>query len=439
MKIEIEDTSSIEKKFTVTIPKELVTSELNSAYKDLQRKSNIKGFRQGKAPRSVLERYYKREVEGDVVFKLINDSYFKMLEEKNITTVSQPVIDNASLEIDNDFTYSGKVEVKPEIDVKGYIDVDLERGKVNISEEDIDKKLAELQHSNAQLQEIDESRPIKVGDFAVIDYEGFSDGEPIDKEKVIDHMLEVGSGSFHPDFEEQLSGLNIGDERDIQITVPEGSSNKDLAGKEINFKIKIKGIKEKILPKLNDDFAKDLGEFESLEDLKQKVRENLERLDKIRIEANLKDQLLNKLIEENAFEVPPSLVDQHLDDKINETQMRLSLQGLSMEQVGISADRIKETYKEQAEKEVKVSFLLEEIAKKESIEVDEKYIEDKLVEIAENSGHDLEAVRDHYKGEEERERLKIGLKTEKTLDFIIEKANIKEVERRENDTDSNSN
>ncbi|MEW6615113.1 MAG: trigger factor [Thermodesulfobacteriota bacterium] len=438
MKIEIEEISPVEKKFSVTLPKELVTSELNSAYEDLRRKAKVKGFRQGRVPRSILERYYKREVEGEVIIKLVNDSYFKILEEKNITPVSQPLIDNNVLEIGKEFTYSAKVEVKPEIDVRGYIGIELEKGKINISEEDIDKKLAELQRSNAQLREVEESRPIKVGDFVVIDYEGFWDVKAIDGEKVADHLLEVGSGSFSPDFEEQLPGLKKGDERNIQITLPEEYSKKDLAGKEVTFKVKIKGIKEKILPELNDDFAKDLGEFETLEKLKQKIRENLERLDKIRIEANLRDQLLNKLVEVNAFEVPPSLVNQHLQDKIKETQMRLSLQGVSMEQVGISANSIRESYKDQAEKEVKVGFLLEEIAKKESIEVDERYIEDKILEIAENSGHNVEVVRNHYKGDEARERLKSGLKTEKTLDFIIEKANIKEIERRKNDTDSNS-
>ncbi|MFA4910062.1 MAG: trigger factor [Desulfobacteria bacterium] len=438
MKIEIEEISPIEKKFTVTLPKELVTSELDSAYEDLRKKAKIKGFRQGKVPRGILERYYKRDVEGEVVIKLVNDSYFKMLEEKNITPVSQPIIDDKGLEKGKEFTYSAKVEVRPEIDVKGYIGIELEKGKLNISKEDIDKKLADLQRSNAQLREVDESRPIKFGDFAVIDYEGFLDAEAIDGEKVTDHLLEVGSGSFSPDFEEQLSGLKKGDERDIQITLPEEYNKKDLAGKEVTFKVKIKGIKEKILPELNDDFAKDLGEFETLEKLKQKIRENSEKLDKIRIEANLRDQLLNKLVETNAFEVPPSLVNQHLQDKIKETHMRLALQGLSMEQVGISIDSIKESYKDQAEKEVKASFLLEEIAKKESIQVDEKYIEDKILEIAENSGHNIEAVRNHYKEDEARERLKAGLKTEKTLDFIIEKANIKEVERRENDTNPNS-
>jgi len=438
MKVEIEEISPVEKKFTVTLPKELVTGELDSAYEDLRRKAKVRGFRQGKVPRSILERYYNRQVEGEVVIKLVNDSYFKMLEEKNITTVSQPVIDNNILEIGKDFTYSARVEVKPEIDVKGYIGIDLEKGKINISEKDIDNKLKELQRSNVQLQEVDEPRPIKVGDFAVIDYEGFLDGEAIDGEKVADHLLEVGSGSFSPDYEEQLSGLKKGDEKDIQITLPEEHNKKDLAGKEVTFKVKIKGIKEKILPELNDDFAKDLGEYETLEKLKQKIRENSEKLDKIRIEANLRDQLLYKLVEANAFEVPPSLVNQHLQDKIKETQMRLALQGVSMEQVGISTDSIKERYKDQAEKEVKASFLLEEIAKRESIQVDEKYIEDKILEIAENSGHNVEAVRNHYKEDEARERLKTGLKTEKTLDFIIEKANIKEVERRENDTNPNS-
>ena len=438
MKIEIEEINSVKKKFTVTLPKELVTGELDSAYEDLRKKAKVRGFRQGKVPRSILERHYKRQIEGEVIIKLVNDSYFKMLEEKNITPVSQPMIDNEGLERGKEFTYSAKVEVKPEIDVKGYIGMELEKDKLSISEEDIDNKLIELQQSNAQLQEVDESRPIKIGDFAVIDYEGFLDAEPIDGEMVADHLLEVGSGSFSPDFEEQLSGLKKGDEKNIRIILPEGYGKKDLAGKEVTFKVKIKGIKEKILPQLNDDFAKDLGEFETLEKLKEKIRESLDKQEKMRIEADLRDRLLNRLVDENPFEVPPSLVNQHLQYMITETQMRLAFQGLSIEKVGISPDSLKESYKDQAGKEVKGSFLLEEIAKKESIEVDEKDIEDKILEITENSGQKAETVRNHYKEDEARERLRDGLKTEKTLHFIIKNAKIKEVERRKNDTNPNS-
>ena len=197
-------------------------------------------------------------------------------------------------------------------------------------------------------------------------------------------------------------------------------------------------IKEKILPQLNDDFAKDLGEFETLDKLKEKVKESLERQERIRIEAGLREQLLNRLVEENVFEVPPSLINQHLQYMIKETQMRLAFQGLSMDKVGLSLDSLKESYKDQAGKEVQGSLLLEEIAKKESIEVDEKDIEDKIVEITENSGQKAETVRNHYKEDEARERLRDGLKTEKTLHFIIKKAKIKEVERGKNDTNPNS-
>jgi len=436
--VEIEETSAVEKKVTVTIEQELVVMELDSAYNNLRKKAKIKGFRQGKAPRNILEKYYKDQVEGDVITKLVNDSYFKSLEENKIVPVSQPAIDNGGLEEGKEFTYSARVEVKPEIEVKGYIGMELKKEKIQITEEDIDNRISQLQQSNAQLQEVDEPRPIQVGDFAVLDYEGFFNEGPIEGEKVIDHLLELGSGSFPPEFEEQLLGLKKGDKKDIKITMPEKYHKADIAGKEVVFKLEIKGLKEKIISELNDDFAKDLGEFETLEELKKDVKENLGKRERLRIESVTREKILDNLVEENSFEPPPSMVDQHLQYLINEIQMRLSFQGLTMEQAGITIDSLKEKNREQAEKEVRGSLLLEEIAKKESIEADEKDIEARITEIAEKSGQEIQKIRDHYKENSVRERLRNGLVTEKALDFIVQKAKIEEIERGENDTDPNS-
>ncbi|MFH1624728.1 MAG: trigger factor, partial [Pseudomonadota bacterium] len=307
-----------------------------------------------------------------------------------------------------------------------------------ISNEDIEKKLAELQQVNAQLQEVDKRRAVKVGDFAVVDYEGFLGNEAIEGEKVVDHVLEVGSGSFLPKFEEQLVGLKKGDKKDILVTVPEDHSKKDLAAKEVTFRVEIKGIKEKIIHELNDDFAKDLGEFETLAELRERIKENLERQGRVKVESELKDKILDRLVEENPFEVPSSMVTQHLQYMINETEKRLAFQGLSMEKAGISLDGLRENYKNQAEKEVRGSLLLEEIGKKESIEVDEKEIENRIVEIANRVGQTVETVRDYYETKDARERLRSGLMTEKTLDFIINSAKIEEEEKSKNDTDPNS-
>lgn len=438
MKVKIEEIGPVEKKVIVTIPKESVIGELDSAYRNLGKKVRIKGFRKGKAPKSILKRHYQKQVEGEVVTKLVNDSYFKILKENNIVPVSQPVIDNGGLEEGKEFAYSAKFEVKPEIEVEGYMGMELRKEKVDISKEDIDDKLSELQQANAQLQEVDVPSPIKAGDFAVVDYEGFSDGKPIEGEKVTDHLLALGSGSFFPEFEEQLLGLEKGDEKDIRATLPEEYSKKDLAGKEVSFKVKIKGIKEKIIPELNDNFAMDLGEHETLEELEKKIKENLERQERLRIESDIREKILDRLVEENSFEVPSSLVDQHLRYMINEMQTRLAFQGLSMEEAGLSFDSLKEKYRDQAEREVRGSLLFEEIAKKESIEVGEKEIEDKIAEIADSVGQKAENVRKYYEGKDARERLKNRLVTEKILDFIIQKAEIKEVERGENDVDPDS-
>jgi len=428
MRIEIEDLSPVEKKLTVTIPKESVLSEMDFGYKDLGKKVKVKGFRKGKVPRGILKRHYEKQVEEEVITKLVNDSYPKALKENKIVPVSQPTIDNGSVEEGKEFTYSAKFEVKPELEVKGYIGIEFHKKRLYVSEEDTDNKLSELQQSHAQLQELDDPRPIEAADFIVVDYQGFLGDEPIEGEEVSDHLVELGSGSFSPKFEEHFLGLKKGDEKSFEVILPEDYNNKDLAGKEATFKVKIKGIKEKIVSELNDDFAKDLGEYDTLNELREKIRENLENMERLRIESDVREKILDKLVEENSFEVPPSLVDQHLLYMINDMHMRLAFQGLTMEQVGHSFDSLKEQYKSQAEKEVKCSLLLEEIAKKESIEVDEKDIEDRVTEIADRAGQDIEKIRSHYNEKEARERLESGLLTEKTLDFIIQRAKIEEVE-----------
>ncbi|MDY6856244.1 MAG: trigger factor [Thermodesulfobacteriota bacterium] len=431
MKVEIEDINTIEKKITVTIPEELVSSELDSVYKNLSKKAKIKGFRQGKVPRNILKRYYKDQAEEEVITKLINDSYFKTMEESNISPVSQPVIDNDGIQQGGDFIYRAKVEVAPVIEVKGYKGIELEKEIIHITKEDIDKELVVIQQSNAQLREIDPSHPTDKGDFVVIDYEGFFNGKPIEGEKVNDHLLEVGSGVFSPDFENQLLGLNNRDKKDIQITLPEEYIKKDLAGKKVTYKVEIKGIKEKVIPELNDDFAKDLGEFENLNELEKKVEERLENKMKMKTESDLREKVLDKLIKENPFEVPVSMVNQHLQYMITDTLQRLAFQGLTMEQAGVTYDSLKEMYKKQAEREIRCGFLIEEVAKQESIAVNEGEIDDRILEIADLAGQDVGNIRKYYQEKDARERLRSGILTEKTLDFIIGEAKIEEVERGE--------
>ncbi len=438
MRVQIEEIGPVEKKMTVTIPKELVMNELDFAYKDLRKKVKINGFRQGKVPISILKRHYETQVEGDVVSKLVNDSCFKGLEKNNMDPVSRPVIDNGGLKEGEEFTYSAKFEVKPDIEVKGYIGMELRKEMLHVSEEDVNNRLSELQQSSAQLHALDVQCLLKSGDFAVIDYAGFLDGKPIEEEKVIDHLFELGSGSFFPEFEEQLLGLQKGDEKDISVTMPKSYQRTDLAGKEVLFMVKVKEIKEKIIPELNDDFAKDLGEFDTLEELKEKIRENLERKERFRIESDLRGKVLDKLVEKNSFEVPPSLVEQHLNYMVNEIQARLTFQGLNMEEAGLSFDRLKEEYASQAEKEVRGSLLLEVIARKESIDVDEGDVEKRIDEIAKNTGQKVENVRKFYMEKNQRDRLEDGLINDKTLDFLIESAKIKEEEKGKNDANPDS-
>jgi trigger factor len=277
MKVTVEDVGSLKKKMNVEVPEDLVTKEINTIYADLGKKAKIKGFRPGKVPRNILERYFKDHVKTEAVQKLIQDFYPQALSEVSLHPVSQPVIDPGELEKEKPFLFSAAFEVKPDIKVEGYIGVNVEAKREEVTEEEVEARLKGLQDLHSQLKTIADARPIRNGDFTIIDYEAKIDGKPVEGGKAIDYTVEVGSGRFIPALEERLVGLNPEEEKEIEVTFPEDYGYKKWAGKAVSFHVKIKEVKEKILPPLDDEFAKDLGDFSSLEELRAKLREETRR------------------------------------------------------------------------------------------------------------------------------------------------------------------
>jgi trigger factor len=424
MKASVEEISSIKKKVSIEIPEDQVTQEVESFYKDLGKKAKIKGFRPGKVPRDILERYFKDYIKAEVIQKLIQDTYPQALSEANLQPVSPPVVDPGEFENGKPFQYSAVIEVKPDIKLEGYTGLKIEGKKEEVKDEEVGERLKALQNLHANLKAISEARPIQAGDYVIIDYEAIMDGKPLEGGKAIDFTVEVGSGQFIPALEEKLIGLKPEEEKEIEVSFPEDYGYKKWAGKTISFHVKIKEIKEKILPPLDDEFAKDLGDYASFEELKAKLKGEIEKEKELGLERQLKDQVVDQLLEANPFEVPDSLVEEQAKAMISDTKLRLAAQGVVLKNLGVSEEKLQEDYKVMAQKQVKTFLILEKIAGQEGIAVTDDEADDRLREMSERMHQKFDVVKRYYEKNGLLPEVKDGIIRDKTLNFLLEKANI---------------
>jgi trigger factor len=426
MNVKIEDVSGVKKKLLIEIEAAKVDAEIEKAYQKIGRKAKIKGFRPGKVPRGILEQYYAPEMEQQVLNRLINDSYFKTLIDHRIPAVSEPeIVENGTLAKGQPFSYEVHVEVKPDLQVKDYLGLALEKERFETDPQVVDNQLEEMRNARAQVV-VSEREEARAGDSVVIDFEGFVDGEAFQNGSAKDYLLELGSGAFLPGFEEQLVGMKRSEEREVNVSFPDDYGVENLAGKPALFKVALKEIKEKKVPALDDEFAKSFG-MESVEQLRARILENHEAREKQRIEADLRDRLIGALLEKNKFEAPSVLVADQLRQMFEDAKRRLSAQGLSMDMLGMDEDRFAGQYREQAERQVKGTLLLEAIARQEEFKVEESEIAEKMKEIAEMAGVSLVEVKQRFGSSEGRPALVARILEEKVFDFLLEKADLKEV------------
>lgn len=425
MKVSVEEISVIKKKIHVEVPEDEVKKEVDSFYSDLKKKAKIKGFRPGKVPREILERYFKDYAKGEILQKLIQDTFPKALSETTLAPVSQPVFDPKELEGGKPFEYSAIVETKPEIKIEGYVGLNLEGKKETVKEEEVEERLKNLQNLHAQLKTISDPRPVQTGDYVLIDYEAKEGGKPLEEGKGVDVAVEVGSGRFIPGLEENLVGLKPEGEKEVEVSFPEDYGYRKWAGKTFVFHVKVKEIKEKILPPLDDEFAKDLGDYESLEALTAKLKEDLQKEREKGLDRQLKDQIVDQLMKQNPMEVPPSLVEEQTHALISETKMRLASQGMDLKDVGMNEEKLHGDYEPMAERQVKTFLIIEKIATQEGITASDEEVEGRLKEISERSRQKFDAVKRYYEKNGLLPEVKAGILSEKTLNFLLEKADVK--------------
>ncbi len=424
MKANVEEISSIKKKVSIEISEDQVNKEVESFYKDLGKKAKIKGFRPGKVPRDILERYFKDYVKAEVIQKLIEETYPQALSETDLHPVSPPVIDPGGFEDGKPFQYSAMIEVKPDIQLEEYTGLKIEGKKEEVKDEEVEERLKALQNLHANLKTISEARPIQTGDYVIVDYEARLGGKPLEGGKAIDFTVEVGSGQFIPAFEEKLIGLKPEEEKEIEVSFPEDYGYQKWAGKTISFHVKIKEIKEKILPPLDDEFAKDLGDYASFEELKVKLKGEIEKEKELALERQLKDQVVDQLLETNPFDVPESLVGEQAKAMVSDTKLRLAAQGAALKNLGVSEEKLQEDYKAMAQKQVRTFLILEKIAGAEGIAVTDEEADDRLREMSERMHQKFDVVKRYYEKNGLLPEVKAGIIRDKTLNFLLEKANI---------------
>ena len=424
MRVNVEEIDSIKKKVNVEIPEDQVIREVDSFYGELRKKAKIKGFRPGKVPRNILERHFKDYVRAEVIQKLIQGTYPQALSEAKLNPVSNPLIDPGEIEGGKPFHYTATIEVKPEIKLEGYTGLKIEGRKEGPKDEEVEERLKNLQNLHANLRTVSEPRPIQTGDFVILDYEARMENKPLEEGKATDFTVEVGSGRFIPDFEVKLVGLKPEEDKDIEVSFPEDYGYKKWAGKTLSFHVKIKEIKEKILPPLDDEFAKDLGDYSSFEDLKSKLKGEIEKEKELALQRHLKDQMVDQLLQANPFEVPESLVKERAETLVSDTKMRLATQGVDFKNLGISEEKLHEDYQEMAKRQVRTFLILEKIADQEGIKVTDEEAENRIREISERMHQKFDVVKRYYEKNELIQEVKAGIMSEKTLNFLLDKASI---------------
>ncbi len=429
MKVTVEDVSSVKKKITVTIPRDVVNSAVEDAYIALNKKAKVKGFRPGKIPRHVLKSIFKDEVKADVTEKLFGDSYSKALTEAGIRPVSYPEVDTQGAVENEEFTYSAAFEVAPVVTLSDYKAIEVERLKIDVEKKEIETFLDRLAENHATIEAEQEERPVKKGDIVTVSFAGSIDGKPVKEAAAENYPVEIGAGRFIEDFEKNLIGQKTGQHLSFEVEFPADYHSKDLAGKRVLFEVDIKEIRIKNVPEIDDEFAKDVGEFENLKALKEDVKKRLEETAAKREDQAVSRRIIKKLVETHPIEAPKSLVEAQSLDIIRDTEMRLRSQGLSLEMMEAKPDEMMATVTPRAQYEVKARLILEEIAKREGIATTKQEAEERLKNDAQSLRMKYEEIKKRYDKNDAWDDLASRMTEEKTLDFLTKLVTIKEVKK----------
>ena len=425
MSLQVEKLEKNMAKLTIEVSPEELEGALQHAYLKNRKQITIPGFRKGKVPRQIIEKMYGSSFfYEDAVNELIPSAYEKAVDECELELVSRPEVSIVQIEKGKPFIFTAEVAVKPEVELGQYKGIEVEKQDTAATDEEVDKEIDKERESNSRSITV-EDRPVQDGDMTVIDFEGFVDGTPFEGGKGTDYPLTIGSGAFIPGFEEQLIGAEIGKETEVNVSFPEDYHAKDLAGKPAVFKCTVKEIKVKELPELDDDFAQDVSDFDTLEEYKADVRKKIEERKAASAKAKKEDAVIEKIIEGAKMEIPDAMVKTQAEQGVDEFAQRLQMQGMSIEQylqyMGGSIDAMVEQYKPQALKRIQSRLVLEAVAAAENLEVSDEELEAEYSRMAEQYKMEVEKLKELF-SDADKKTIREDLAIQKAVDLVTEAA-----------------
>jgi len=427
MSVSVEKLEKGMAKLTIEVDADVFEKAIETVYNKQKNKIQIPGFRKGKAPRKMVERMYGKEIFfEDAANEVINAEYPKAAEECGEDIVSNPDIDVVQIEAGKPFIFTAEVALKPEVKLGKYKGVEVEKMDLDVTDEEVNAEIDQERNRNARTIEVTD-RKVENGDIVTLDFEGFVDGTPFEGGKGTDYPLTIGSGAFIPGFEEQLIGFEIGKEGDVNVTFPKEYQAEELAGKDATFKCTVKAIKTKELPELNDEFASDVSEFETVAEYKEDVKKKLAERKEAEAKAKREDAAVKAIIEDSEMELPEKMIETQQRQIVNDFAQRLQYQGMNMKQymqyTGNTVEQLMEQVKPQAIERIQSRLVLEAIAAAEKLETSEKEVEEELKKMAEQYKMELDKVKE-LMGERELKTLKDDLAVQKAAKFVVE--NVKE-------------
>ena len=416
-----------EVKFEITVEATKFEDAMKKVYFKSAKYFNIPGFRKGKAPMQIVEKYYGPEIFYEDAFnEVAQEALEEAVEENKLDVVSRPEVDVKQMEKGKDLIFTVVMQTKPEAEVSKYKGIEIKKVEYNVTDEDVEHELHHMQEHNSRLISVDD-RAVESGDTTTIDFEGSVDGVPFEGGKAENYDLEIGSNTFIPGFEDQIIGMKIDEEKDVKVKFPEEYFSKELAGKDAVFKVKLHEIKKKELPELDDEFAKDVSEFDTLDELKADIKAKQEKQNEEKTKYETQDAVIKALCEKTKVEIPSGMVEMEVENMLKDFEQRLAYQGLNLAQyfkmMGKTEEEVKKEYEPQAIEGIKSRLALEAVIKAEKIEATDKEVEDKMKEMAKNYGKEND--EEFLKNENVRNYIKQGLESEKAIDFLVKNAKIK--------------
>ena len=422
MQVTVNEVGVLTKKLKIVLPEEEVTKELDAGFRKIKNEARVKGFRRGKVPRHILEQTYGHQVRAEVAEKLVQATYFDAVEKEKLDVVAHPEIKTPVFEEDGSFSYEAEVDTRPQFKLQDYKGMDIEKEKITVTDAEIDSAIDGLRREVAPLRSV-EDRAVQERDIVIADFDGFHEGEQLKQVHGENVNVDVGTGRHGQEFENKLIGMQKGEEASVEVDFDADSPNPLLAGKKVEFKVKVNDIKERVLPELDDEFARDVGEdFDSLSALRQHIKEKILAEKEQALEGNISDRIMQKLLEANQFEVPSRLVQHEINEYIKQTEETLQRGGLSLEAAGINRAETEERYRETAVKRVRGDFILKKIAEQEEIKVLDEDLNNGFARIAKQYNMTVSEVKGYFKNRDDMLPFMNELLNEKILKFLRNEA-----------------